>query len=55
MGGKSERNEFLLLHASNEKNYIAPDKEFGKKGKPQVGWEDGKPQIIMQLARGNPR
>ncbi|XP_050513707.1 DNA polymerase alpha catalytic subunit [Diabrotica virgifera virgifera] len=32
MGGRSERNEFLLLHAFSEKGYILPDKEYKKRG-----------------------
>lgn len=33
LGGRSERNEFLLLHAFTEKDYIAPDKVFKSKEK----------------------
>ncbi|KAK7499236.1 hypothetical protein BaRGS_00009496, partial [Batillaria attramentaria] len=33
MGGRSERNEYLLLHAFREKGFICPDKEYRQKNK----------------------
>ncbi|XP_058497932.1 DNA polymerase alpha catalytic subunit [Solea solea] len=40
MGGRSERNEFLLLHAFHDKNYIVPDKLSFKKAQLADGEED---------------
>ncbi|CAG4963801.1 unnamed protein product [Parnassius apollo] len=40
MGGRSERNEFLLLHAFTEKGFIVPDKVYGKRAVADDGDND---------------
>lgn len=41
LGGRAERNEYLLLHAFNERGYIFPDKSYGKKAVAAAANDDG--------------
>ncbi|GIY56481.1 DNA polymerase alpha catalytic subunit [Caerostris darwini] len=52
LGGRSERNEFLLLHAFHAKNFIYPPKYQGKKK--QASNEDGEQSELNKKGRKKP-
>ena len=51
LGGRSERNEYLLLHAFTEKGFIVPDKSYGgaNKDKNKVCVEFGSISLKVQV------
>lgn len=49
-GGRSERNEFLLMHALNEKQHIIPDKRLWKDSKGDEGEDHNTTQANTQGA-----
>lgn len=49
LGGRSERNEFLLLHAFSDRDYIVPDKTFKKKTENQSASARKKPTYAGEI------